>query len=229
MSRNVVFAPLAVVVLSMIPAAPSPVWAAVTAPLPNGTAPSGQPTVRGLYAESSIGNPELDAELDALNTACAGRGMELRVDGGALAGQGRMRVYRSDESVAVYREVPKMTSDPDTCTVTIRLSRSGTAESGSWSRIRPDGLWSAETPKCRRGPGYRCLRQTVSGIAARCIVSSNGFQGVTLCYSTRRDLSKDMMISRSSFSDDGSENADWSYSVINVRADIDPVVFAATR
>jgi len=198
------------------------------APLPAGIAPSKDAKVRGLYAEAQFGRIDVRDDLEALEAECKTRGIDVRVEGRDLLWNGKHALYRSQASVAVIEDAPAIKVDHQACSAVITLSRSVAAKSGPWSEIRTYD-WIDQHPECSRF--RRCKIATVADVKAQCVDLGDGLVGSTICYSLQEDLSKDLIVARSSYTDDGSgPDSDWALELVLTDVLIDPVVFAsATR
>ena len=202
----------------------TPALARPIAPLPEGVQPSGQKDVRGLYAEVEFGRYDVNESLEALEAECKTRGMEPKVEGRDLAWKGKQRIYRTRTSVAVVEDAPTIAVDPKACSATITLSRSVTARTGSWPTIKTAD-WADPPPPCKRYT--RCWMSKTGGIRAQCVDLGDGLNGSSLCYSVQDDLSKDLVVARSRYSDDGSSPSGyWALDRVLPDVLIDPAVFA---
>ncbi|MEP7008415.1 MAG: hypothetical protein ABI810_20720 [Sphingomonas bacterium] len=199
------------------------------APLPAGIEPSKDAKVQGLYAESTFGRIDVRDDLEAFEAECKTRGIDARVEGRDLLWKGKHALYRSHASVAVFEDTPTIKVDRQACSAVITLSRSVTAKSGPWSDIRTSD-WIDRPPECSRF--HRCKTGVVAGVKAQCADLGDGLVGSSICYSLQQDLSKDLIVARSNYSDDGSRpNTEWALDLVLTGVLIDPVVFAnaATR
>jgi hypothetical protein len=125
--------------------------------------------------------------------------------------------------VAVFEDSPAIKVDEQSCSATITLTRSVRAKSGASSEIGAAG-WIDEHPPCSRI--RRCKETTIAGVKARCADLGDGLVGSTICYSLQDDLSKDLIVARSSYTDDGSGlDSDWALDVVLPHVLIDPIVF----
>lgn len=193
------------------------------APLPEGIQPSGGKKVHGLYAEAGFSRIDVNEDLAALESECKDRGVDARIEGRDLAEKGMQRLYRTRTSVAVFEDTPTITVDHQACSAVITLSRSATIRTGPWSSIRtPD--WGSQPLECPRF--HRCWSSKFAGVKAQCIDLGDGLMGSTLCYSVQDDLSKNLIVARSRYSDDGSvPNTEWELGRVVTDALIDPAVF----
>lgn len=195
------------------------------APLPLGLEPSKEAKVRGMYAEAIFGRIDVRDDLEALETECKTRGIDARVEGRDLLWKGKDALYRSDASVAVFEDTPTIKVDHQACSAVITLSRSVTAKSGPWSDIRTAD-WIDKPPPCERF--HRCKTTIVAGVKAQCVDLGDGLVGSSICYSLQQDLSKDLIVARSNYSDDESRpNTEWRLDLVLADVLIDPVVFAS--
>ncbi|MGH6614025.1 hypothetical protein [Sphingomonas sp.] len=196
------------------------------APLPQGFAPSSEPKVHGLYAETEFGRIDVKDDLEALEAECKARGTDARVEGRELLWKGKRRLYRTPASVAVIEDTPTIKADRQACSATITLSRSVMAKSGPWSSIKTAD-WIDQHPKCARFP--RCKTATIAGVKAQCVDLGDGLVGSAICYSLQDDLSKDLIVARSNYTDDGSgPDTEWALDLVLTDILIDPAVFAKT-
>ena len=194
------------------------------APLPHGFEPSSEPKVHGLYAEAEFGRIDVKDDLDALEAECKARGIDARVEGRELLWKGKQRLYRTRASVAVIEDTPTIKADRQACSATITLSRSVMAKSGPWSSIKTAD-WIDQHPQCTRF--RRCKTATIAGVKAQCADLGDGLVGSTICYSLQDDLSKDLIVARSSYTDDGSgPDTEWAIDLVLTDILIDPAVFA---
>ncbi|MEA3040227.1 MAG: hypothetical protein QOE79_2740 [Sphingomonadales bacterium] len=195
------------------------------APLPDGIQPSTAKKVHGLYAEGAFRLVDVDEDLERLESECKDRGVDAKVEGRDLAHKGMQRLYRTRTSVAVFEDTPTINVDRQACSAVITLSRSATVRTGPWPTIRtPD--WNSEPVECLRFL-HRCWKSKVAGVKAHCVDQGDGLVGTTLCYSVQDDLSKDLVVARSRYIDDGSmPNSQWALDLIVTDALIDPAVFA---
>jgi hypothetical protein len=193
------------------------------APLPEGLQPSGGKKVHGLYAESRFSSVDVNEQLEALDAECKARGADAKVEGRGRAGEGMQRIYRTRTSVAVFEDTPTIRADRQACTAVITLERSTTVRTGPWSIIRTPE-WSAQPLECPRF--HRCWTAKIAGIEAQCSDLGDGLMGATLCYSVQDDLSKNLVVASSRYSDDGSvPNTQWALDRILTDVLIDPVIF----
>jgi hypothetical protein len=194
------------------------------APLPHGFEPSSEPKVHGLYAEAEFGRIDVNEDLEALEVECKARGVDAKVEGRELLWKGKQRLYRTHASVAVIADTPTIKADRQACSAMITLSRSVMAKSGPWSSIKI-GHWIDQYPQCTRF--RRCNKATIAGVKAQCADLGDGLVGSTICYSLQDDLSKDLIVARSSYTDDGSgPDREWALDLVLTDVLIDPVVFA---
>jgi hypothetical protein len=194
------------------------------APLPLGLEPSKDAKVQGLYAEDTFGRIDVRDDLEALETECKTRGIDARVEGRGLLWKGKRALYRSHASVAVFEDTPTIKVDRKACSAVITLSRSVTVKPGPWSDIRTS-IWMDQHPQC--SGLQRCTIATVVGVEAQCVDLGDGFVGTTICYSLQQDLSKDLIVAGSSYTDDGSgPDTEWALDLVLTDVLIDPVVFA---
>ncbi|MFL6857687.1 MAG: hypothetical protein ACJ8EB_07230 [Allosphingosinicella sp.] len=194
------------------------------APLPEGVQPSGEKKVHGLYAETEFSRVDVNADLEALESECKERGVDSTIEGRGLAEKGKQRLYRTRTSVAVFEDTPTITVNHQACSAVITLSRSATARTGPWSSIKPL-QWTDPQPACPRF--HRCWTAKVAGVKAQCIDLGDGLVGSTICYSVQDDLSKDLVVARSQYTDDGSgPDTEWALDLVFPHALIDPAVFA---
>ncbi|QNQ10575.1 hypothetical protein [Sphingomonas alpina] len=195
-----------------------------TAPLPAGIAPSKEAMVQGLYAEAGFGRIDVRDDLEALETECKTRGVDARVEGRDLLWKGKHAIYRSHANVAVFEDTPTIKVDRQACSAKITLSRSVTAKSGPWSEIRTSE-WINQHPPCSRFS--RCWTRIIASVNTQCTDLGDGLVGSTICYSLQEDLSKDLIVARSSYTDDGSgPDTQWALDLVLTDVLIDPVVFA---
>lgn len=207
-------------------AANAPVYPAAIrkAPLPDGLAPSGEPAVRGLYAQSVYSLIEVTESLTQLATACRQRGKTLKVEGRDLLRKGTRRLYRSADRVALFRDDPAIESDAQACTATITLVRRSMV-----TPARPEDLqaagWLEVRPTCpNRAKG--CKKTQIAGLAAMCGERGEGPSGTTICFSVQEDLSKDLILEQSvPATDPRLPGIGWGLEVVMTDALIDPVVF----
>lgn len=90
--------------------------------------------------------------------------------------------------------------------------------------------WLEQRPQCARGRSImrRCTDDVVAGVHATCINLGDGLVGSSLCYSTQDDLSRDLSVGGSNYTDDGSgPDNTWGLDRVIPNALIDPVVFTA--
>jgi hypothetical protein len=193
------------------------------APLPEGVQPSGGKKVHGLYAEAGFSRVDVNEDLETLDSECKARGVDARIEGRDLAGKGKERLYRTRTSVAVFEDTPTIKVDRQACSAVITLSRSATVRTGPWSSIRtPD--WGSQPLECPRF--HRCWASKVAGVKAQCSDLGDGLMGSTICYSVQDDLSKDLIVSSTRYSDDGSvPNTEWALDRVLTDVLIDPAVF----
>jgi hypothetical protein len=194
------------------------------APLPEGIAPSGQPMIRGLYAEAEFGRIDVRDDLETLEADCKSRGVDPKVEGRDFLWKGKRRIYRGGTSVAVFEDTPTIKVDGKACSAVISLQRTVTAASGSWEKIRTTD-WVAEPPTCAKV--RRCVTtRVIAGVAAQCVDLGDGLVGSTMCFSQQEDLSKNLVLSSAHYSDDGSgPNNYWALDSVVTDALIDPAVF----
>jgi hypothetical protein len=193
------------------------------APLPEGVQPSGGKKVHGLYADVVFSRVDVNDDLAALESECKARGVDAKIEGRDLAGKGKQSLYRTRTSVAVFEETPTIKVDRQACSAVITLSRSATARTGPWSTIKtPD--WDDQHPNCSRF--RRCWTSKIAGVKAQCADLGDGLMVSTICYSVQDDLSKDLIVARSRYSDDGSvPNTEWALDRVLTDVLIDPAVF----
>ena len=197
------------------------------APLPGGIAPSTREKISGLYAESLYGRTDVIAAVEQLEEACAARGLSARVEGRDLLWKGRQRLYRSPTSVANYDDQPTLTSDKTSCTGQVRLVRQATILPATAGNLEKMG-WLNERPTCPGGPRRlgRCNETGFAGLQAMCIDLGDGFVGSTLCYSIQDDLSRNLRLGGSNYTDDGSgPDNSWGFDVVLPDVLMDPAVF----
>ena len=197
------------------------------APLPEGVAPSGQARIAGLYAESEeFTRIDVTETLETLEATCKARGTPAKVEGRDLLGKGKRQIFRTQKLLAVFEYAPRIETDEKGCTGRVSLVRS--VRSGPWDKSRAAD-WIDRQPKCERP--YSCRSQVIAGVQAMCgRASGDSFVGTSVCYSLQKDLSQDLVVARSIYSDDGSgPNASWSLAKVVVDALIDPAVFEASR
>jgi hypothetical protein len=193
------------------------------APLPRRFEPSSEPKVHGMYAETEFGRIDVRGDLEALEAECKARGVDARIEGRELLWKGKQRLYRTRASVAVIEDTPTIKADRQACSATITLSRSVMAKSGPWPSIKT-GHWIDQYPQCTRF--RRCNTATIAGVKAQCADLGDGLVGSTICYSLQDDLSKDLIVARSSYTDDGSgPDTEWAIGLVLTDVLIDPVVF----
>jgi len=197
------------------------------APLPEGIAASDSAKVPGLYAESKFGRTDVNETLEQLETDCTSRGVKPKIEGRDLQWSGKRRIYRSRQHIAVFEDSPSIRTDPQACSAQITLIRIVSITAGS---DNPSGIdWIGEHPKCDGGPRIyprRCTDDVVAGVKAICANLGDGFVGSTVCYSIQDDLSRDLVLGRSNYTDDGSgPDNDWTLGTVMTDALIDPVVF----
>jgi hypothetical protein len=193
------------------------------APLPEGVQPSGGKKVHGLYAESAFSRVDVNADLEALESECKARGVDPKIEGRDLAEKGKQRLYRTRTSVAVFEDTPTIKADRQACSAVITLSRSATVRTGPWESIRTP-QWSDRPLICPRF--HRCWRSMFAGVKAQCVDLGDGLMGSTICYSQQDDLSKDLIVAGSRYSDDGSvPNTEWALDLVLTDVLIDPAVF----
>lgn len=204
-------------------AAPAPAEQAL-APLPAGLASSGEAAIAGLYAESeAFGQIDVNETLDALETACIERGSKAVVAGRDLLWSGKRQIYRTHDSIAIFDTHPEIVTDKEACTARISLKRETKVATGPWAKIRT-GDWIGEHPRCVLR--FRCQSKVIAGIAAQCVDRGDGLVGTGICFSEGSGLSNGLIVSRWSYSDDGSSpNSEWSLAVVLIDTLIDPVVF----
>lgn len=196
-----------------------------TAPLPEGLAPSGEAKVRGLYAESKFGRIDVNQALEQLESDCASQGTKAKIEGRDLQWSGKRRLYRSRDSIAVFEDAPTIKADPKTCTARISLLRSVRVTDASRDSLLAAG-WIREHPKCGRFIP-RCSPEVVAGVKAMCVNLGDGLVGSSVCYSIQRDLSRDLELQGSNYTDDGSgPDNSWGFDIVMPDTLIDPVVFS---
>lgn len=199
--------------------------AAWLAPLPDGMAASKQSRVRGLYAESRFMRIDVNERLETFEAACKARGVEPRIAGRDLLSGGIRRIYRSAAGLAIFEDTPSISTDDDACTASVSLDRSVEIKPGPRGRFLT-GDWIDKHPECDWL--RRCQTGEVAGVQARCFDLGDGFVGTIVCYSTQDDFSRDLIVSRSNYSDDGSgPDNGWVMDRVVVDALIDPAVFRA--
>lgn len=195
-----------------------------SAPLPEGLAPSGEAKVRGLYAEAGYGRIDVNEAVEQLESGCADRGAAAKIEGRGLLWSGKRRIYRSRESIAVFEDTPTIAADPKACTARISLVRSIRVTAASRDDLLAAGCIEGR-PKCGRFVN-RCTNETVAGVKAICVNLGDGLVGSTVCYSIQHDLSRDLALQRSNYTDDGSgPDNSWGLDIVLTDALIDPVVF----
>jgi len=194
------------------------------APLPSGVSPSNDEKVPGLYAESSYGLIAVIAEVERLEEDCAARGTPARIDGRELLWKGQRRLYRSRSTIADHDERPTVTSDKASCKARVTLVRSFKVMPATGENLERAG-WSGERPSC----GYRnrkCREGIFAQVKARCVDLGDGLVGSTTCYSIQDDLSRDLQLGGSNYTDDGSgPDNSWGFDLVLPNALIDPAVF----
>jgi hypothetical protein len=105
----------------------------------------------------------------------------------------------------------------------ITLSHSATVRTGPWSTIRTPE-WGDRPLECLRF--HRCWKAKIAGVKAQCSDLGDGLMGSTLCYSVQDDLSKNLIVGSSRYSDDGSvPNTQWVLGRVLTHVLIDPAVF----
>ncbi|UKK82915.1 hypothetical protein L7H23_10055 [Sphingopyxis sp. BSN-002] len=195
------------------------------APLPEGTAGSKQAPIRGLYAEFRFSRADVNERLETLEATCRERGIEPRIAGRDLLSEGVRRIYRGSAGLAIFEDAPSIATDSDACTASISLRRSVEIKPGPRGRFLTDD-WIKEQPKCSWFS--RCRSGEVAGVQARCFDLGDGLVGTIVCYSTQDDFSRDLIVSRWNYSDDGSvPDSGWMMDRVVADALIDPVVFRA--
>jgi hypothetical protein len=194
------------------------------APLPEGVQASNAAKVHGLYADVEFSRVDVNSELEALESECKARGREPRIEGRELAEKGKLRIYRSRISVAVFEDAPTLKVDREGCSAVITLARTATVRTGPWPSIRTYD-WDDQPPSCDRL--LRCWRTKVAGVKAQCVDLGDGLMGSSLCYSVQDDLSKNLVVMRTTYSDDGSRpNTLWALDRVLTDVLIDPAVFS---
>ncbi|UIJ44804.1 hypothetical protein LZK98_17360 [Sphingomonas cannabina] len=196
------------------------------APLPTGVSGSNETKLRGLYAEMRTGSAAVNDELEQLENSCSARGKKAVVEGHERQWSGTLQIYRSAKFIAEFRAAPAVTSDAAACTARIILRREFKILSTTADNLKSLG-WSFKVLPCNRSPLInRCTNEMVAGVEARCINMGDGFVGSIACYSTQKDLSHGLMVSGSSYTDDGSgPDEAWSFNQVMPNALIDPAVF----
>lgn len=217
MTRTIV----ALLTLSLLVAVESAFAAEQIAPLPPSITPSGQAKVRGLYVEAEIGDLYASSEIESLEAACKDRGIDAEVERRDLLWKGKRRIYRIRQSIVIFEERPTVETGPDDCVASVSLRPAVIAKQGIGERT--DDWIDPHMKKCG-GRSVTCRTEKVAGVAARCVNSSNGFDGVVTCYSIQQDLSRDLILSRSTWDDTGG-GSHWSIGTVLTAALIDPAVF----
>ena len=197
------------------------------APLPGGGRPSTREKGSGLYAESLYGRTDVIAAVEQLEEECTARGVSARVAGRDLLWKGTQRLYRTRTSVANYDEQPTFTSDTTSCSGQVSLVRQATILPATPDNLEKLG-WLNERPACPSGSRWlrRCSETTVAEVKAICVDLGDGLVGSTLCYSIQDDLSRNLRLGGSNYSDDGSgPDNSWGFDVVRPDVLIDPAVF----
>ncbi|PSJ36492.1 hypothetical protein [Allosphingosinicella deserti] len=181
----------------------------------------------GLYAESRYGLTDVIAAVEQLEAECTARGVSAHVDGRDLLWKGVQRLYRSPTSVANYYERPTFRSDRTRCTGHVSLVRQATILPATAENLEKMG-WSYERPTCPTGRRSltRCNESSFADVQAICVDFGDGFVGWISCYSVQDDLSRNLRLGGSNYTDDGSgPNNSWGFDVVLPDVLIDPAVF----
>jgi len=197
------------------------------APLPSGVSPSHDEKVRGLYAESTYyGRTDVIAEVARLEEDCTAHGTTAQIDGRDALWRGQRRLYRSRTAIADYADTPTIRVDSASCKALVTLARSVEVMPATPENLQKVG-WLDEIPPCSTGRfRRRCRDDIVAQVEARCIDLGDGFVGSVLCYSTQNDLSRNLELGGSSYTDDGSvPDNSWGFRLVLPDTLIDPAVF----
>lgn len=196
------------------------------APLPPGLQPSGEAGERGMYAETAFGLVPVNARLAALEETCGAKGAPVKIEGRKLL-TGKKMIFRTGRSVAIFEDRPDIIVDEAACTARVSHKRRVMARSGEWEKIRPSD-WSAQPLSCpRRSRSMsRCSTADIAGVKAFCVDWGDGFMGGWTCLSQQDDLSRNLVLRTSEYSDDGSiPEREWAMDLVRADILIDPVVF----
>lgn len=198
-----------------------------TAPLPPGYQPSGERLVDGLYAEvNGLNSIFDDQEIQEFESACQADGKTVNWQHRELGSSGAVRIYRTSKAVAVIRDSVRLITDRETCVARYTIERQATVKTGRWEY---SDVPNFEDPNFTCGKVsifHRCTEGTVTGINVTCLNRGDGFVGDVICVSRRRDFTRGLLVSYSSYVDDGSvPTGEWQLSRVEPTALIDPVIF----
>jgi len=211
--------------LATAPASANP----YTAPLPPGYQPSGEKLIDGLYAEvNGLNSIYDDQEIQEFESACQADGKVVSWQDRNLSSGGAVRIYRTSKSVAVIRDTVRLVTDRETCVARYAIERQATVKTGRW---KYSDVPNFEDPNFTCGKVLifrRCTEGTLAGIDVTCLNRGDGFVGDVICVSRRHDLTRGLLLSYSSYVDDGSvPTGEWQLSRVEPTALIDPVIFRA--
>jgi hypothetical protein len=197
------------------------------APLPPGYQPSGERLVEGLYAEvNGLNSVFDDQEIQELESACQADGKEVSWQDRNLGSSGAVRIYRTSNAVAVIRDTVRLVTDRKTCVARYAIERQATVKTGRWKYSDVPNFEDPNFSCSKVLIFHRCTEGTLTGINVTCLNRGDGFVGDVICVSRRRDLTRGLLVSYSSYVDDGSvPTGEWQLSRVEPTALIDPVIF----
>jgi hypothetical protein len=180
-----------------------------------------------MYAEvdglTSIGD---DQQIEELEAACRDKGKTVAWRDRSNKTKGVVRIYRTSAAVAVIQEVVQLWTYEPNCTAGYTVRRESTVRTGRWNY---DDVPYFENPNLacnKRRIGHRCSDVTIAGAKVTCINLGDGFVGSIACVSRQKDLTRGLLVSSSSYIDDGSApTGGWELTRIEPLGTIDPAVF----
>jgi hypothetical protein len=199
------------------------------APLPDGYQTTGAKSVSGLYAEitglTSIYDDQAIEEFDA---ACQAEGKKVVWQDRENGSKGAVRIYRTAAAAAVIRKSVRLVTDRKTCVARYIVEVEATVKTSPWA-YTDLGYFEDPDLKCLgRRTGRRCHEEVIAGVRVTCLDRGDGFVGDVICVSRENDLTRGLLVSYSSYVDDGSmPTGGWHLSLIEPNALIDPAVFRA--